>query len=438
MTIDANDPEVTPAMEPLAVPATVMSEPLAPTTLAERVEAIDILRGLALFGILGANIRAFSGPPLVYFTPHLFWPGFSDRLAQSFVDAFIQGKFITIFAFLFGVGFTVQLTRAQERGAKFGSVYTRRLIAMIGIGLVHGLCIWFGDILVPYALIGFALFFFAKRKDKTILTWAVIAYLVPVAMMTLMFIGSRASGKPMKMPVPTSAQIQKEASIYAHGSFAEVQPQRVKDALTHNYNYTPFFGWQLLGLFLFGMLAWRKRFFFPTAENLPKYRQWMVIGLTLGSIINIAIVATRWIFNVPMMPPTPLGSVLMIIGTVGTPLLSLGYACAVIVLVQDAGWRARLQRFGAIGRTALSNYLFQSIVGTLLFFGYGVGLAGIGPAMLFIPLILIYAFQAWVSPIWLRHFRFGPAEWLWRTLTYGKLQPMVRRPEPLPPAEAAA
>src|SRR5687767_2569490 len=108
MTIDANDPEVTPAMEPLAVPAPMMSEPLAPTTLAERVEVIDILRGLALFGILGANIRAFSGPPVVYFTPHLFWPGFSDRLAQSFVDAFIQGKFITIFAFLFGVGFTVQ------------------------------------------------------------------------------------------------------------------------------------------------------------------------------------------------------------------------------------------------------------------------------------------------------------------------------------------
>src|SRR5215210_7814132 len=130
------------------------TEPLVPVAPAERVESIDILRGLALFGILAANIRGFAAPAAVYFAPHLFFHAFPDKLAQAFIDAFVQGKFITIFAFLFGVGFAVQLERADARGARFTWTYVRRMLILFCFGLVHGLLIWFGDILLVYALTG--------------------------------------------------------------------------------------------------------------------------------------------------------------------------------------------------------------------------------------------------------------------------------------------
>src|SRR5512134_1246588 len=142
-----------------AAPA-VLSEPLRPVSSSERVETIDILRGLALFGILAANIRGFAGPPSTYFMPHLFWTALHDRIAQAFVDTFIQGKFIAIFAFLFGVGFAVQFDRARTRSARFGRHYSRRLLVLLLLGLVHGVLIWFGGILLIYALAGFLLLLF--------------------------------------------------------------------------------------------------------------------------------------------------------------------------------------------------------------------------------------------------------------------------------------
>jgi len=128
------------------------TEPLAPVAPVERVDTIDILRGLALFGILAANMRGFAGPAGTYFMPERFWPALHDRLAQALIDTFVQGKFLAIFAFLFGVGFAVQFERAE--GRRFGWTYARRALLLIAFGLVHGLLIWFGDILLMYGLTG--------------------------------------------------------------------------------------------------------------------------------------------------------------------------------------------------------------------------------------------------------------------------------------------
>lgn len=405
--------------------------PLAPTSTSERILAIDILRGLALFGILAANIRGFAGPAVAYFQPHLFWPSFADRLGQAFIDTFIQGKFITIFAFLFGVGFTVQLTRAAARGSKFGWLYSKRLLVLLGFGLIHGLLIWFGDILLPYALIGFLLFFFRNRKDRTIAVWATILYLVPLLLMTAISVVISLTEKPIPMPPPpTTASLQREAAIFADGTWGQIQAQRMKDVVSHNWGYLPFFGTQVLALFLLGVIAWRRGLLTPAPEQLPRYRQVMMWALPLGVLLNASAVAIRWIFDVPMMPPTPMLAVIMAIQTIGTPMLSLGYVTAVIVLCHSERWRKLLARFGAIGQTALSNYLLQSIIGTLLFYSYGLGLFGtMGPALLLIPTVVIYALQAMVAPWWVSRFQFGPAEWLWRSLTYGKLQPFVRPPQ---------
>jgi len=155
-------------------------QPLSPTQAEERISLIDVLRGLALFGIIAANMRGFAGPLTSYFRPSLVWNARSDFWVQAFIDTFIQGKFITIFAFLFGVGFVLQFTRAEKRHGRFVRVYVRRLFALILIGALHQLLFWWGDILISYALGGLLLIPFRKRKNKTILIWALALMFVPL------------------------------------------------------------------------------------------------------------------------------------------------------------------------------------------------------------------------------------------------------------------
>jgi len=417
------EPAAVPA-PPQAPPQAPPPEPLRPVSLSERVETIDILRGMALFGILAANIRGFAGPPITYFVPHLFWTALHDRIAQGIIDTFVQGKFIAIFAFLFGVGFAVQFDRANARGAKFGGTYSRRLFVLLLFGLVHGLLIWFGDILLTYALCGFLLLLFRKRRDKTLAIWATIFLSIMLLVMTGAFIASQLGAKLPDMK-PPAAEIAKAANVYANGTWLEIQSYRMKDAVKHNWGFFPVLVWHVLGLFLLGVLAWRKRFFHPTPESLPRYRTAMWWGLAIGITGNLAMTIVRT-FNPSPMPTSWPVFAMVVVHTIAVPALSLGYVCFVIVSCQDPKWRARLHRFAAVGRTALTNYLLQAVIGTLIFYSYGLGFFGVGPAVLLPLTFIIFAAQMYASSWWLSRYRFGPVEWLWRRLTYKGTLPMRR------------
>ncbi len=412
-----------------AVPAQqVEPQLLGPVSERERVEIIDIVRGLALFGILAANIRGFAGPPAIYFDPSRFWPGLADRVAQAFVDTFIQGKFVTIFACLFGVGFTVQHERAAARGVRLGRTWVRRLGILVVFGLVHGLLIWFGDILLPYALIGLMLFLLRRKSDTTLATWLVVGQFVPTVVMSLMLLHQGMSGRPLAgSPVPGSAELASIAHTFATGSWSEIQTARAHDVFSQNWSFFPFFFMPLLGLFCAGMLAWRHRLFQPPAERLPAYRRVMWWGFGIGIGGNATSTALRWALDIPSFPPNGWSVVVSLIQYVSVPSLSAAYVSAVILACQNPVWHRRLAPFGAVGRMALTNYLMQSVICTLIFYSYGLGLFGrVGPALLMILTFLIYATQPMVSLWWLARFRFGPAEWLWRSMTYGRLQPMRR------------
>src|SRR5271169_4960577 len=144
---------------------------VGPVSLSERIQFIDVLRGMALFGILAANMRAFFAPLDAYGNIGVLFHSRADVLAQAFIDAFIQGKFISIFSFLFGMGFAIQMSRAEERGVRFLGFYPRRLLALAVFGLIHGMLIWAGDILLTYALSGAILLLFRKREQPTFLWW---------------------------------------------------------------------------------------------------------------------------------------------------------------------------------------------------------------------------------------------------------------------------
>lgn len=398
-----------------------------PALRRERVETIDILRGLALFGILAANIRGFAGPATVYFRTELYWPGVADRIAQGIVDIFVQRKFITIFAVLFGVGFASQLDRLEGMHARFGRVYARRLLILAGFGVLHGLFIWFGDILLIYALTGFFLLLFRHAQQKTLVKWSVIGYCIPLAIMlaaTLTVTLSSTHFKPP--PVPGARELAEVTRVFASGSFAEIQHARAADAVRLNWGYFPIVAPQIFGLFLAGMLAWRNNLFRPAPEALPLYRRTMVVAAAVGIPGNVITVVVTAIYDLPPFAPRPLSAAMGMLGAITVPALSLAYVCGVIVLANDARWHPRLQPFGSVGRMALTNYLTQSVIGTLLFYSYGLGWFGkAGPALLVIPTIAIFAAQIAFSRWWLARWRFGPAEWLWRSLTYAKLQPMA-------------
>lgn len=426
MTIDVPAvPAPEPEPELPAAPAP-LPEPLRPVSTSERVETIDILRGLALFGILAANIRGFAGPPITYFRPGMFWTAMHDHIAQAFIDTFVQGKFITIFAFLFGVGFAVQFDRASARTGKFGWTFARRQFVLILFGLIHGLLIWFGDILLAYALSGFCLLLFRKRKDKTVAIWAVIFLSLLPLLGTAFFVATRFGAKPPKPPKTDPAAVAKAADVYANGSWLDVQQYRQKDAVRFNWGFIPILFFQVQGLFLLGVLAWRKRFLQPPAEALPRYRKWMWWGLGIGVAGNVTMTIAARSLGANAMPTTWLAYTLVPLRMIAVPALSLGYICAVILLCHDPAWRARLQRFGAVGRTALTNYLLQSVIGTLIFYSYGLGLFGVGPALLLPLTVLIFAAQLYASAWWVSRYRFGPVEWLWRRLTYKGPLPMRR------------
>lgn len=396
---------------------------VGPITLSERIVFIDILRGMALFGILAANMRAFFAPLDIYGDVNVIFHGRADVVAQTFIDAFIQGKFITIFSFLFGMGFAIQFSRAEARGARFLGFYPRRLIALAILGLIHGILIWGGDILLTYALAGAILLLFRKRKQKTLLWWAGSLFSLPIVIMTvfLCLYYSRFRRPWMVQKPPDLKKVQTVINIYAHGTIPQIFHQNWvewKQMLP-----TQLFALYAVGLFLLGMWVWRAGIVQRLDEYKPILKRVCVWCLPVGAVISTfsAIVHA-------VLPPdnvSLLGFFAAISFLPGAHILAAGYISGLALIFLDGSRRRFLLPFAAIGRTALTNYLAESVLCTLFFYRYTTGLYGrIGPAWGLVPTLVLFAAQVWFSNWWLQRYRFGPVEWLWRWATYWKMPPM--------------
>lgn len=399
---------------------------MGPVPTEQRIEVIDVLRGFALIGIITANMRAFFAPMPAYFNPTLLWKDSGDHIAQALIDTLVSGKFITLFAWLFGLGFAVQLSRANERGTGFAGVYSRRLAALLLFGAAHSFLIWWGDILLGYAVTGFALILFRKRAQRTVMIWAQAMYWLPMVFMLAIVIASALGAKIPAPPEPTAQSLQETIRVYSQGTWAEIFQKRAQEWAALNIGFLFFFP-RILGLFLFGFWTWRSGILRDIGANLDRIRRWWRWGLALGLTGNVAFQVINEVWRPNPMAPDFIGAAGFLIGSAGVPALSLFYACSIVLLWQDERWRARLRAFGAVGRMALTNYLLQSVVCTLLFYSYGFGFYGkIGPLVGILPTVLVYAAQVRFSVAWLGSFPFGPMEWLWRTMTYGRLGALRR------------
>jgi uncharacterized protein len=412
------------------------SLPVAPVSQAERVQIVDSLRGFALFGILLVNMAIFYAPfqqILFPVDPTAVW---HDRAATWLIHFLAEGKFYTLFSLLFGLGLTLLMDRVQARGGRFVPLYLRRLFVLLLIGVVHAFLIWPGDILIVYALLGALLIFFRKAKPRTLLIWAVILMAIP-----LLFIFGSLALIELGRAVPEGAaqidaalaeveagylaDIERAARVYPSGSFSEITAQRVYDYTS--LGLVSFFalGFNVLGLFLIGIYLGKRQIFQNLETNRPLLRKLLLWGLLIGLPAN-AIYATL-IMDTVRFAPSGVAIFATLAHGVGAPLLTLGYVATWSLLSTTPVWSARLNLLAPVGQMALTNYLMQSIVCTLIFYGYGLGFFGqIGAAAGILLTIVIFLLQIPLSHWWMKRFRYGPAEWLWRSLTYLKPQPMRR------------
>jgi uncharacterized protein len=407
---------------------------VGPVSLSERIVFIDVLRGMALFGILAANMRAFFAPLDCYDNIGVLFHSRADVLAQLFIDGFIQGKFISIFSFLFGMGFAIQMSRAEARGVRFMGFYPRRLLALALFGLIHGLLIWAGDVLLTYAFSGAILLLFRKRQQKTLLWWAGGLFSLPIvgSIVFLALYFSRFR-RPWMDPKPPDVQkLYTVINIYAHGTVRQILAQNWVEWKLELP--TTLFAIYAAALFLLGMWVWRA----GIVQRLDEYRP--VLKRVCGWCMPVGLIVSIFVAIVKaVVPPGTVSGWAWLGGVLwlpGSHILAAGYVSGLSLIFLHEKWRRILLPFAAVGRMALTNYLMQSVLCTLFFYHYTTGLYGrIGPAVGLIPTVILYGAQVVFSNWWLQRYRFGPMEWLWRGMTYGKF-PSMSKDEISPTLEA--
>ena len=412
------------------------SLPVAPVSQAERVQIVDILRGFALFGILLVNMAIFYAPFQQLLFPADPAAAWYDRAATWLIHFLAEGKFYALFSLLFGLGLTLLMSRIEARGGRFVPLYLRRLLILLLIGLVHAFLIWPGDILVLYALLGALLIFFRHAKPRTLLIWAVILMAIPplfnLGSLALIEVGRAMPEGAVQIDAALAeveagylADVERADRVYTNGTFSEITAQRVYDYTSLGLLSFFALGFNVLGLFLIGIYFGKRQIFQNLETNRPLLRKLLLWGLLIGLPAN-AIYATLIMDTVRFAPSGAAGIAALAHG-IGAPLLMLGYVAALSLLSMTPVWGARLKALAPVGQMALTNYLMQSIVCTLIFYGYGLGLFGkIGAAAGILLTFVIYLLQIPISHWWMKRYRYGPAEWLWRSLTYLKPQPMRR------------
>lgn len=409
-----------------------------PTPEDARIEELDVARGVAILGILVVNMMLFAHPVYVGIVGP---PGEGpvDAAARILIAFFFEGKFYTLFSLLFGIGMALQWRRARGREAIFVARWKRRSWILLAIGAVHVLALWWGDILILYALLGFVLLPFRHVPPRRLLVWAVALLLVPLVLQALGLAitevarstpeGAREHARALAATRADWLEAYHDAvETYRGGDFVAMVAQRVRDwtvsalgALADGFLSIVF------AMFVLGVWVGRSGVLRSIDAHLPAFARTARWAAGVGVVANAGyVVLSEGLVDAPAGEVLPLAR--MAFYVVGAPALSLAYACGIVLLTRRPGARRRLRAVAAVGRTALSNYLLQSVVVTTLVYGYGLGLYGrIGPAAGLALSAAIFSLQLPLSVVWLRAFRFGPVEWLWRSLTYGHTPPMGRR-----------
>lgn len=411
---------------------------MGPTAPGERIVALDVLRGFAVLGILVMNIQSFSMVGAAYFNPTAYlWGERYDANYWMWLVSHVLAdqKFMTIFSMLFGAGIVLMWERAEARGRPFLGLHYRRMGWLIVFGLLHAHLLWYGDILFIYGVCGLLVVLFRKLRPRTLIVLGLLSLGVTSAIyvamgLSLPYWPPEALQDFLRTWQPPAEVVAEELAAY-RGGWLQQMTHRVPSALMmETFIFAVWAGWRAGGLMLIGMALY-KLGVFSAARSRPLYRRLVAVALLAVPVILLGVernFATGWEPDAMFLGGQYNFWASLLVG--------LGWVGLVMLACKADGLRRATRPLASVGRMALTNYLLQTIVCTTIFYGHGLGLFGqVGRVGQLGIVVTVWAAQLALSPVWLRRFRFGPFEWLWRTLSYMEVQPFRRRdPAPAPSA----
>lgn len=394
-----------------------------PVTRADRIDSLDVLRGVAVLGILVMNIIGFSQIGNAYMVPDLVEGGVDGANGTIYFlqRLFADQKFMSLFSMMFGAGVLLSTRRAEEAG-RAAAYHYARTGSLLVLGMIHAYFIWYGDILVLYALCGAVVFFFRKLQPNMLIVWAAIFFALS-GLMTFAVGGSMAFAESMGKSVPdligvTPADITAEIAAY-RGSYLDEVRWRAGEMPIMQVMMVVVFGPRVLGLMLMGM-ALLKLGLFDARTPVRRFMPLLGIGLAVGVPISLLDAwqslkhadDVGWMFSAAIQW-----------NYWGSAFLALAYIPLIMFACKTGG--ALLAPLAAVGRMALTNYLAQSLIATAFFYA-GSRFQTWERKELAWFVLAVWMVQLVWSPLWLAVFRFGPAEWLWRSINYAKPQPLLK------------
>ncbi len=434
------------------------SSTIAPVSESNRIKTIDMLRGFALLGILLMNIPGFS---MADYSFEVFKndPDNPNFWLYQFIGIFFEGKMRAMFGMVFGAGVLLFIANKGTKGVSVHALYYRRMFWLLLFGLIHShLILWIGEILYLYAVCGMILYLFRNVPPKY-LVWAVpIVAVVSFVAGTIQYQDIRE--KRIAYVEATKAKSQNQTLTATQNKalteWREIEKTMIpnrEDAkantlkMKSNYStvasylrpiafdiqtkYLPFEVWDSLALMLLGLALFKWGFLTGAWSNKD---YWTVIKIGYGLGLPLVIYANYYAFhhfstleaNLARMEQVPINWVNLIY-PFQRILLVMGHAASLILLYKSGMVQGLMNRLVAVGRMAFTNYISHSVICTLFFFGYGLNyFAELEFYQIYFVAFAIWIFQLIISPIWLKYFLFGPLEWLWRSLTYWKIQPFKK------------
>jgi uncharacterized protein len=389
-----------------------VKDTVAPVRPADRVDSIDVVRGLALFGVMAVNVLTeFHQSLFQQFLPPVAESNELDRLTDLFAQYGLNMKAFSLFSFLFGIGLAIQYERLSPHGSAMRWL-VRRLAVLLAFGLIHFYLIWNGDILTEYAFAGFVVLPFLQAP-RWLLGVSACAFLLFYVVMPF---------TPLDIPWPIQAWFRQHVAeanfAYGHASFLASHRFSFHEVADIIPLHLSLFA-RTVGLFLLGALTWRAGLLKDPRGHRRALIILALVFITAGALLTYADGTNL------AMRAFSMRALGRIVERTAPATLALGYCAAIVCLVEFTPARAALRAFAPLGRMAFSNYIAQSLIFSVLFYGFGLGLYGrIGPAASLAVGTSVYVAQMLFSVWWLRRYRFGPLEWLWRTLMYGSRQPM--------------
>jgi len=400
-----------------------------PVALAERIASLDVLRGFALLGILVVNIQVFAMIDIALFNPTAYgdFSG-ANLLVWLLTHVLFDQKFMTIFSMLFGAGIVLMAQRAEAAGSRPAGRHYRRMLWLALVGVLHAHLLWFGDILYSYGICGLWAYLFRKVRPSRLLVVGLL--LIALASSLNILFGWSMQFWPEEQIqtfatdwAPDAAAVDAELTTYRSGWLGQMEHRHPTALEMETLVFLVWALWRAGGLMLVGMALF-KLGFFSAERSTAAYARTAAVAFPIGLALVIYGVLRHFDAGWSVEYSFFLGTQFNYWGSLG---VSLGLVSLVMLWCRASIMASLKRSLSAVGQMALTNYLMHTIICTTIFYGHGLGLFGrverVGQLGI---VVAIWILQLVISPIWLRRFRFGPFEWVWRSLTYLKLQPMRR------------